>query len=524
MFAKSRTIPPAAALGTALALFSALADARATPPSAVLPRAAEVRTLYRDIPHREPWRRDLTRSESAPGVYLGDERMLAFAPRVERALGVTLRPPRDIELSLNYLNHDRELGLALYSLDRQGPRASRPGDLAETSFARNFDYSRRGQELRLVRLKDGRPEEASAFFEGVVSGRTPGGRSELPALEVSTIGGQLNAGDLVFQGSALLGIVFATDDGARRGRALPAELIAAFVQQSRALGDAAGRPVQISEWRDARPEERGSFVTHPGFEYTDLSDAVARRYYGLAPDTQAVYVTRVYRWLEAAGDRLQVGDVIVGVRGRPLLSGGMASDARFGRVPLAAALVQRDGVLAPRGARVRLDLLREGEKRSVEIGLYLFDQKALRAPDEFREPAYWIAGGLVFVELSGRYLAEGPASARLQYLYERQAVNEVQETERYVVLHRILPTKASEGYGGEGALVLSLNGVAVRSLRHLRDLAGERIRAGRELSLGLEGGRILALAPEELKDADREVRERHGIRYLEGGLDDARAP
>jgi hypothetical protein len=69
-----------------------------------------------------------------------------------------------------------------------------------------------------------------------------------------------------------------------------------------------------------------------------------------------------------------------------------------------------------------------------------------------------------------------------------------------------------------------VNGVAVRNLRHLRDLAGERIRAGRELNLGLEGGRVLALAPEELKDADREVRERHGIRYLEGGLDDPRAP
>jgi PDZ domain len=92
------------------------------------------------------------------------------------------------------------------------------------------------------------------------------------------------------------------------------------------------------------------------------------------------------------------------------------------------------------------------------------------------------------------------------------------------VLHRILPTRASEGYAGEGSLVLSINGVAIRNLQHLRDLAGERIRSGRELALGLEGGRLLALAPEELKEADREVRERHGIRYLEGGLDDLRAP
>ncbi len=521
MSAESKAI---LALAGLLILISSGMEARTASTPGVLPRAAEVRTLYRDAPHREPWRRDLTRSISAPGAYLGDERVLAFAPRIERALGVTLRPPADIELSLNYLNHDRELGLAVYRLDRQGPRASRPGDLAETRFARNFDYSRRGQELRLVGLKEGRPEEAALFFEGVTAGRVPGGRCDLPALEVSTVGGSLAPGDLVFHGAELLGIVFAAEASGRRGRALPAELLEAFVQQSRALGDAAGRPVRVSDWRDAGLQERSSFMVHPGFEYAELSDAVSRRYYGLAPDTQAVYVTRVYRWLEAAADRLQAGDIIVGVRGRPLLSGGLAPDARFGRVPLAVALSLRDGAPTPRGARVRLDLIRDGEKRSIEISLHPFDPQALRAPEEFREPAYWIVGGLVFVELSGRYLAEGPASARLQYLYERQAVNEGLETERYVVLHRILPTRASEGYSGEGSLVLSLNGIAIRNLRHLRDLAGERIRSGRELALGLEGGRLLALSPEELKDADREVRERHGIRYLEGGLDDARAP
>jgi hypothetical protein len=148
-----------------------------------------------------------------------------------------------------------------------------------------------------------------------------------------------------------------------------------------------------------------------------------------------------------------------------------------------------------------------------------------------------LTGGLVFVELSDRYLAEigtRPTGAdsdsvrrwpRLSFLAQSRRLSTRADGSRYVVLDRVLPVRSNQGdamYTEEidgPLLLLSLNGVAVRSLSHLKRMMLEHLEGGRDLAFGLEGGKLIVLDGEKLAAADEEVRARYAIPYLQANLD-----
>ena len=150
----------------------------------------------------------------------------------------------------------------------------------------------------------------------------------------------------------------------------------------------------------------------------------------------------------------------------------------------------------------------------MSVSLTPFLDGNYRVPDQFARPSYLISGGLVFVELSEKYIQESfHPSIRLQYL---NLVSNFRENlpERYVILDSILPTSFNRGYRVEKQLVLSVNGSAVRSLAHLNSLIEEAKKRSQTIVIALEGNRTIIMNSADLDAGDQEVRKTQAIPYL----------
>ncbi|MEQ9362926.1 MAG: hypothetical protein RIF32_01710 [Leptospirales bacterium] len=518
--------------------------------------ALEMRTAFRDIPHSRPWHITDVERSLRPAVYLGGGSFLSFEPAMDRAVGGTLRFPGDLEISAHLVHSDPQLGLSLTRIDKQGDEADGWRAPPTTVFAESLDLRGRGAALHLVgygKNRAGGLRRHTVFLEGMRSGALAAvagiaGRS-LPLMQFSGWTPGIHPGDLLFVDRGgrpqLAGIVVRIHENDRLGFALPAPLLAGYVKLALA------RSAQQNTSKSNRPggPEHDSFlpgvaqlsvISDPGFRAEPIGNRAARAYYGLKPGSEgALLVSRVMPYSNALRDRVQAGDVIVGVNGESLGPGGTIVDGRYGPLDLQALLGFRNGRPLAAGASVRLDLIRKRERRSVRLELHPHRAEYVRVPEYFERPAYLIAGGLVLVELSERYLNEKASGAgaedsslapRLKFLARARRLLDRPEKSRYVILDRILPVPFNAAYRRVAAdhplLLLSLNGVAVRDLAHLNQMMQEHLTAGRDLALGLEDGRLIVLPGADrgsaLKQADADVRARHGIPFLQGNLDPIR--
>ncbi|MBX7057392.1 MAG: hypothetical protein K1X75_04955 [Leptospirales bacterium] len=470
------------------------------------PPAVELRIGVREISHREPWRREQS-SFSVPAFSLDGRRLAALNPRMLQSTGALVRPTGASDYSLNYIWFDPELGLSLLQVDA-GAGESMPGRLE----LGRMDYGRSGQTLEAVGAVERRLPRRSVVYEEIVVRHTPWGETPLPALRLSGWQRQSGPGELLLLQGKLVGVVFEEQGGS--AYALPAELIQAFWQRALRMEGTS---------RESTEQQMYSALPWAGFHCRPLSDAESRAHYGVEARSGACIVTEAGP--DLTGASLTPGDVIVGINGRRLPDSAMLAAGPFGpQLPPLAALFQRGSLAAP-GDRLLLDVVRGGERRSVELKLGAFDRRQLRCPREFDFPAYWVVGGLVFVELSDRYLRENPdAPWRLRYLAQSQRLQSAADGERFVVLDRVLQTQAAAGYQCDACLTLTVNGVAVRNLRQLKRLAIQRLSERQDLIIGLEGGATIALAAEQIAGADQEVRQRYGIEFLEGGPGEAGGP
>ncbi len=484
-------------------------------------RVVEVRTTFRNIPHRSPWRRDDLGRSLSPAVYLGKDVLLMLDPHIESAIGAAVRVPDDLEVSAGVLDYDRELHVALLAFDAQSREASPfKGSVPLTAIDQKFAYGRSGQQLNLVgyAADDRTLRNHTVFYSGVGGSMAPGHSRMIPVLRFSGWTAGISRGDLLFsENGRLAGIVLGFNREENEGTALPAALIQEYVRSSLA------RASEVDEVRPGRlPREGETVLVDSGFRYEALPAETARRYYGLDPDTNGALVTEVLPWMRPLRDRLVEGDVILSIDGRKLSPGATLQDEVLGRLPLGAALGFADGKPVPSGSRVKLRVARDREIRTVEIGLYPFAREFVQVPREYALPPYIIVGGLVLTELSERYVNEGESPAHLKYLAQRSRIAPVPGNRRFVVLDRVLPIEQNRGAyvpGTQRVLVLSLNNIVVRNLAHLRELMIENEREEKDLAFGIEGGGLIVIAHDQLNDADTQVRSVHGIQFLEAGLE-----
>lgn len=486
----------------------------------------QVHITGRDYAHREPWQAGQSVSNPVTGVYLGNDRVLVLAPELKQAVTATVRF-QDLEYTARIRSFDNTLGLAVLELDRSEAYHDPLKNLAGAQLNGDFAYSNAGQPLRLLsRTADhARTREFTIVYEGTdAAGLESEAGGNIPAVRFSGWAPGARRGDVLVQADKVVGLVLSFSEEHKEGLAVPVPLLRTFISAAY-KGEQVAPPLSVIDFQRERNQTDHSVLMHCGFEFQVLKNETGRRYYGLAPGTHAVLVSKVLPWMHNH-TALKEGDVIVAIQqdsvdkqARLLQEGALIKDDVMGMQPLDAALTTRAGVPLPEGTRFKLTVVRNRRKEVIDYRIAPFSYSHLAVPQSFDRPAYMIVGGLVLVELSERYLNElEHPPANLEYLGNHQRFHTESYARRYVILDRILPLPVNTGYSAASVLVVSVNGIVVRNLAHLKQLVSARIAANEHIAFRLADGRLIVIDHNDLETSAELVRSRHGIPYLESQL------
>lgn len=313
-----------------------------------------------------------------------------------------------------------------------------------------------------------------------------------------------NSGGPVIQDGRVVGVAFqAAVDLQNIGYFIPIEVVHHF------LVDA------------AVPPYRG-FPTL-GVRVQNLENPAARRWAGVAPDETGVVVDLVLPETSADG-LLRAGDVLLELDGVPIANDGSVALPPHPALPAhdegSDALRMDMVVLVDRhqvGDRLRVKLLREGERREIEVPLSTWAAVDRFAARHDRRPRYLVYGGLVFVPLDVEMMktfgpdwrASGDKILLHELLIRPYADPDQWRSERVVLLRRLdHPVNAALSWFQN----LALERVNGRQVTGLPDLA-EALAShqGEHQVLEFAGDRLIVLDRAEAERANPEILERYGV-------------
>jgi hypothetical protein len=255
-----------------------------------------------------------------------------------------------------------------------------------------------------------------------------------------------------------------------------------------------------------------------GIIWQRLESDSHRRSLGLRPSEGGVLVARV-AFEGSAWGILQPGDVLLTLDGE--------SVGPDGTVPL------RRGELVDHSYRVAIKhvgdslgvrVLRAGKRLELTIPL---KPVSLLVPEDRYDvrPSYFVFGGLLFCPLSRDYLKSWgsewwkAAPHELCSIYETQIRSP--ERQDVVLLQKVLADKVNQGYHEyENHVVVSIDGVPLRNMRHLVELA-ESSEAP-FFTVGLADGQRIVIDRARAKERERILLERYNVRHDRS--EDLRAP
>ncbi|HJT80894.1 MAG TPA: PDZ domain-containing protein, partial [Chthoniobacterales bacterium] len=198
-------------------------------------------------------------------------------------------------------------------------------------------------------------------------------------------------------------------------------------------------------------------------------DPQLRKFAGQTGKPAGVYVTSVDPNSPAMKGGLQPGDVITSIKNNELDQNGNYVDPLYGKIEFTNLLTAH--VFA--GDTVPFQIQREGKPMQLQITLehrpaqsYVIPPYNLDQP-----PPYYVAGGLIFLELSRQYLKEWgvnwqrEAPPRFVYLDRFQSEFFPEGNRRIVIISQVLPSASTIGYDELAFLtVKKVNGKEIRSL------------------------------------------------------------
>jgi len=301
-----------------------------------------------------------------------------------------------------------------------------------------------------------------------------------------------SSGGPVIQNGRVVGVAFETNaelQGA--GYFIPVEVITRFL-----------RDIQDGHY-DGYPDL--------GVGWANMENPAARARAGLADNESGVGVYRVFRGSSADG-RLQVGDVILALNGRPVANDGSVVDGKS-RIEL-GMLVDRMFI----GEPVALRILRDGKRLDVAIPLVRasFGDSRRNAYDQ--TPRYFVYGGLVFVPLCREtmetYGADWPRKAPNtildEYFHRFLMEPELALQERVVLLRRLDDPVNAEMAWFADQVVKRVNGREITGLPSLIE-AFEQFRGDAHLIEFVHAHRFGVLDRQKAEAANANILARYGI-------------
>jgi hypothetical protein len=410
------------------------------------PAVVELAVTFQAYAPRQPWSKETPGVRSASAVVVGGGLLLTSAQMVADATLVRAGkhgiPPR---VPAAVVHIDFDVNLALLSV-------------GDPTF---------GEDLEQVSLAEQVPREGTVQSARWSNGRLEVSNSRVGRLEVRSgptsemahaflrVKSDLGGGgwaEPVFAQGRLVGVTASQDE--EFANVIPVELIRAYLAQH-------GEGIRY----------RG--FPQLGFSWQAASSAALAGYLGLEGPPRGVVVLRV-PWGTTGCGILQPRDLLLSVAGRDIDAEGYFEHPVYGRLLLPHLISA--GYAA--GDRVSARLIRGGKTRDIELTLrrYPEDLRLVPGRRSDRPPPYVVAGGLVFRELDGDYLAawgsewRDRADPRLVTYWELWRDAQSQVRRRVILLTNVLPDTYNLGYHGLANLVVeSVNGVPATSLSSLEE-------------------------------------------------------
>jgi hypothetical protein len=393
---------------------------------------------------RRPWAKTNPRTSGASAVVvegpllLTEAQMIADATliRVEKH-GVPDRVPARV------VHVDPEIDLALLAVDE-------PGFFEDLETARVAAFAPTRGSARTVRWRNRQLEVSDGSVTSIEVRNNRYGTIEHAFLLLTT---DLTGGgwsEPVFGEEDLIGLTVAQEG--QVASVVPAEIIGAYLARARNAEAYRGFASIGAGWQNNR-------------------DPALSSYLGLAGRPRGVVITQI-PWGTSACGVLEERDILLSLDGYPIDTLGNYRHPRYGRLRFThlAAADHQPGDVVP------VQVFRGGELLDLELELRRYPSQALLIPwrRDNIEPAYLVAGGLVFRELDGAYLRswdgnanDAPSPDLVNRLYlERHGQQPGRR--RILILSYVLPAPYNLGYHDLANLaVRKVNGREVDSIAGL---------------------------------------------------------
>jgi S1-C subfamily serine protease len=409
-------------------------------------------TLREPEPYK-PWTRQAAKEVTGSGVVIEGERILTCAHVVRYASQVEVQANQEqARLAAKVEAIALDMDLAVLKLDNAGffathPALARSSSLPDVKDAvMAYGYPQGGSSLSITKGIVSRTE--FVLYNGGVGGLR---------VQIDAAVNPGNSGGPAVVGEKMVGLAFKMLTGTAAqniGYIIPCEEIELFLRDI-ADGTYDGKPLM----RDA---------------CQGLANSALRAYLKLDNSIQGVLVTRPGS--DEAGYPVRPDDIVTRIGTEPLDNEGMIHVHGNIRVYF-KYLVQK----LARNGKVPLTIVRAGQKMEIEVPVKPA-HPSLLADLGNSYPDYFVCGPLVFSAASSQYLfgfMAGQAGAlRIAMMLaahnpmaRRFAETPGFEGEQLVVVTTMFPHKLTQGYGNPSAeIVKNLNGVPVKSLRHLVEL------------------------------------------------------
>jgi hypothetical protein len=261
-------------------------------------------------------------------------------------------------------------------------------------------------------------------------------------------------GEPVFQGGALVGLVAWFDSAKKTIKINSFETIGWFMKEL------------------AKTKYKGQPFFNIDATYL-RGDENLKGYYGLAPTDTGIIVENIP--VSSSGyATLKQEDVIVDINGQKIDDSGYCT-TEYGKLNFLWLIGLKHYV----DETLAMTVVRDKKKMQIKFPLVSSTKDSFLIPPEYYDspPKYYIAGGLLFQELSKAYMQiwgdEWPKKGdkRLLQLINNEWANPSKDRKRIVILARVLPAKVNTGYHDSNNLVLvRAGGKKVSDLADLKSI------------------------------------------------------
>ncbi len=299
----------------------------------------------------------------------------------------------------------------------------------------------------------------------------------------------------LFQSDGLAGLLLRYDQRNQSLDAIPAPVIARFLEE-------------------ARSEEYHGFA-QAGIVMSNLRDPQLRRYAGLPDDQDGVYIADVRKGGPAADAGIQRGDVLLAINDVAIDRDGHYDHPLHGKLAILYHLTSE----LKTGKPAKFHLLRDGKPLTVEVELAARGSREEVIPSLSINdvPRYQMLGGLIFQPLTRRLLTEWGNNWRqrapLRMVYYDTFQNDLFEPEQkeVVLMTRVLPDESNIGYEDLGMLeVTKVNDQPIRSFDDLEAALAQPVDGFHKIEF-TESPNTIYLDATTVEERDPILRNNYGL-------------